>query len=163
LAVLFVPAFWEFLRHTRRVERVPSPLTQAPAGLPLSTKLIALTAAAGLVVVLVAAVVLARLFVFEAYVAVTDDLAPQIQQDDTVLLLKNRWSGASIKPGDVVAFHRENKTLLRKVARADDTSVWVIEKTDDGADAETRVPRSDVVGRMLTIVPGARNRIETKD
>jgi membrane protease YdiL (CAAX protease family) len=149
VAALFALAFTEFIIYMRRIERAPSPLAAADARLPRPLKVVLIACAAALPVLLVAGVVGARAFV-RGYRMTAASPSLGLNSGDVVIVLRNRWSGPSVKPGDVVAFRRDGRTLVRRVARVNDATVWVIDGTsDDGSPAEAAVPRADLLGRMV--------------
>ncbi len=155
LAGVFVLAFAEFLRRTRRIERTPSPLARPreegqslPPGATPRAKHAAIWIAVAVVVALVALILAART-VFVSYRMTTDELTPEIQRGDMVLMLKARWIRDELKPGDLVAFKHNGPVIMRKVARADAMTVWVSLKDWDGSLLEIAVPRRDILGRMI--------------
>lgn len=144
-AVLFAGVIVEFLRRTAGSQPRPSPLIAAPAG--LSRRFLRI-AGVTLVVALVLFIIAFRTF-FGFHPMTTDSLEPDVHRGDRVLVLKNRFFDVKISPGDVVSFRREGRLFLRKVARADDENVWVIERSAENATSETLIPRSDVTGKMI--------------
>jgi len=148
LAGLSVVAFAEFWHHTRHAERRVSPLTTAPAELPRRFKGIAHSAAVAVVLLLILGFVGFRFF-FRGYRMTTGDLAPEVNRDDRVLVLRNRYVDVDIQPGDVAAFKQEGSTYLRKVAQIDETDIWVLEKSSETEVTQSKVSRDAVIGKMV--------------
>ena len=157
LLITFVAAFSEVMWHSRGVERRPSPLSLAPAGVSWAIRVIVVAAALGLACLIVVSIAAARVGLTTAIVP-ADDPASSLRQGDTVLLLRNRWAGPILTRGDLVVYERCGRTIIRKVARMDETSVWVARRAPDGAETEVAVPRGDLLGRVLTTIPQALTR-----
>ena len=155
LALLFAAALAEFLYATRHARRQPSPLTTAPANLSRRFTWVAAGGAAGLAILLALAL-FAMLGLTGRYRMTTDHLAPQVNRGDHVLVLKSRYVDLDIQRGDVVAFRRDGHTLLRKVARVDDECIWVVDAPSGTSAAETRLPRREVIGKMIWKIRGIK-------
>jgi len=148
LTVLFALAMWEFFYHTRHATWQPSPLAIAPAHLSRRLKKIAKYAATLLVVLMITAFVGFRAF-FHGYRMVSDELSPEIDRGERVLVLKCRYIDVDIQLGDVIAFKRDGHTLLRRVVQTEGDSFWIVEKSAGGEDSEIEVQRGEVIGKVV--------------
>ena len=143
--ILFAVALVEFLRHTAGGERHRSPLTQVPAGLSRRFKRIAGVSLAVFVVLLFVGL---RTFL-SLHPMTTDRLAPDVNRGDRVLVIKTRYINVDIQPGDIVAFRRDGRLFLRKVARTDAESVWILETSADKGISPTPISRNEITGKMI--------------
>ena len=146
LAVLFCVAFAVFWLSTRRADDTQPLLATVPAGLSRAAAWIA----GGIGGTFAVGIVLAGLGLFLSvgvYSMSTDALEPDVRRGDYVVVLKGRFSNLDLEPGDIVSFRRDGKTLLRKVARGEDDSVWVL----DGS-SERQLPRRDITGKAIHIL-----------
>lgn len=86
-----------------------------------------------------------------SYVMASDRLAPEVRKGDAVIVLKQRWIQSEIKPGDIVAFSDEGKTLLRRVAEVGEAKVWIVRK-----DGKEPIERSRITGKVCHILSRSR-------
>ena len=159
LAVLFVMVLIEFLYCTRGVKRQPSPLTVAPAKFSRRLKWM-------VIAILVAALILAfaaNRILERASGANNEYSMPDNDNGEYVLALRSRHADVDIQPGDVVAFNRGGRTLLRKVAKIDQNIVWVIEEPSGERTRQTQVPRGEIIGKVVLKLTPVRGINATPD
>lgn len=113
-----------------------------------SLKKIAKYAAALLAVLMITAFVGFRAF-FRSYRMASDELSPEIDRGERVLVLKCRYIDVDIQPGDVIAFKQDSHTLLRRVVRTDGDSFWIVDKSAGGEDSEVEVQQGEVIGKVV--------------
>ena len=85
-----------------------------------------------------------------------DRQAPEINRGDRVVVLKQRAFWTDIQPGDIVAYRSDGYVLLRKAARTDDDSIWVLDVPSAPETSAIRIPRSDVIGKVVYRTPPRR-------
>ncbi len=142
LAALFPVALWQFHRRTR-FTMPPKLSSLATIPLPMPRRWVWRLAPIP-VAVLVLLITLRVAGVVQTYRMATDALAPQIAKGDVALVIGARWLSDEIKPGDHVAYRAGNRTMVRRVLKADPTSVVV----RDG-DKEHIVPRAELRGKVV--------------
>lgn len=147
-AVLFVVALIEFLYRTRGVKRRPSPLTAAPAKISRRLKWAVI---AILVMALIPTFAANRILEHES--AANDEYSMSENDDGEYLLaLKGRDTDLHIQPGDTVAFKRDGRTILRKVVRTDQNTIWIGEPSATGT-RQIQIQRSKIIGKVVRKLP----------
>jgi hypothetical protein len=106
--------------------------------------------AAGLaaVPVLLVALIGTGFLLIDVHTMATDSLEPEIHRGDVVIVLQRRLIEVEIQPDDIVSFRRDGKTMLRKVVRLEDGTIWI---NDDGRDQALK--SSDVKGKVVYSTP----------
>lgn len=159
LCILAAVSIWEFDRHTRNAEILPSPLTTVYAGIPRLLKRI-LIAAAVLFVLFTASVSLLFSLLLDIHRMNDQHLAPQINKGDLVFIIDARFQPPKIKAGDIVAVKRDGSTLLLKVKKTDARAVWVEEPSTNGTQVESRIAKQDIDGlAFLVMNPSNMNQV----
>ena len=148
LTVLFVVVLAEFIYHTRHIKRQPSPLTIFSAYLSQQFEKIEKCVFFVIMAIILLTIVTFCVF-FHGYHMTTDALLPEINRGDRVIVLENRYIDVDIQPGDMVAFKRDDHTMLRKVSRMDNDNVWIIEKTSETETSELPIPRNKLTGKIV--------------
>jgi hypothetical protein len=97
-----------------------------------------------MIVPAIAAVVLLRAFVVEAFVVPVNSLAPEIPAGSRILV----WKLSSFFAiGDVIAYAHEDKTYVGRVVRSTDTNITI----NRNGWSDESIPRSRVIGRVISV------------
>ena len=87
--------------------------------------------------------------VLKGFRMTTDNLSPEINLGDRVLVLKVRYLHIPIRDGDIIAYRRDGKAYLSKVVRVERDTVWVVRTSPPRADSAMPIPRREVLGKVV--------------
>ena len=137
------PLFWIMTRGLKTAQ----PLLEAvPAGVRRPGAWL-LGLAGGTVLLGVLSFGLAVLMLVGLHSVNDDTLEPEFRSGDQLILFKGGFVELDLEVGDVISYERDGITILRKIARLDEDSVWI----RDGND-EVLVPRKEITAKVVHVI-----------
>ncbi len=145
-AAAFAALLGVFAYLTRHTPYQPSPLA-APATINRDMKLLLRGSALG-----ATAIIAGGLIFFAVVPVATNQLAPEMESGDVVIVRRNHWGMSGLAAGDAIVYVDKGNKYLRRISRLDPPAVTVSTKLDDGTLAEATIPVQSITGKVVKVM-----------
>lgn len=145
LALIFVAILGEFFYKTKHEQYRP-PILAGPTN-PISRTFI--RSLFGIISICLVLILVSGLVFLDRYRMTSDMLNPEVEKNDIVVVLSNRFVHTKIKSNTIVAYKKNGTTFLRKVKYVDNNYVSVVVKPDGTVE---KLPYEDITGKVIYVI-----------